>query len=63
MERIEIHPDGCNGQTVVRGTRITVQTILEYLEGGDSVQEILSGYPRLKRGRCSGLFGLCSQIV
>jgi Uncharacterized conserved protein len=47
MNRIEIHPDICNGKPVVKGTRITVQTILEFLAAGDSYQDILNAYPSL----------------
>ncbi len=47
--RIVINPDVCNGRPVVRGTRITVQTILEFLGAGDSVEEILEEYPSLTR--------------
>ena len=34
-ERIVINPDICNGRPVVRGTRIAVQTVLEFLAAGD----------------------------
>jgi len=34
---------------VVHGTRITVQTILEYLGAGDSIDEVLEEYPSLTR--------------
>ena len=47
MDRIEINPDICNGKPVIRGTRITVQTILEFLGAGDSIEEVLEGYPSL----------------
>ena len=47
MERIEINPDICNGKPVIKGTRITVQTILEFLGAGDSIEEVLEGYPSL----------------
>ena len=49
MDRIEINPDICNGKPVIRGTRITVQTILEFLGAGDSIEEVLEGYPTLHR--------------
>jgi uncharacterized protein (DUF433 family) len=62
MNRIEIHPDVCNGQPVVRGTRITVQTILEYLESGDSVQEVLLGYPSLKREDVLACLGYARKL-
>lgn len=44
---IEIHPDVCNGRPVVRGTRITVESVLGMLAAGDSVEEVVKAYPRL----------------
>jgi len=49
MDRIVIQPDVCNGKPVVRGTRITAQTVLEHLAAGDSIQDVLEGYPSLTR--------------
>jgi uncharacterized protein (DUF433 family) len=48
-ERIVISPDVCNGRPVIRGTRITVQTVLEFLGAGDSIEEVLEEYPSLTR--------------
>ena len=47
--RIDIHPDICNGRPVIAGTRIPVQTIMEFLGAGDSINELLEAYPSLKR--------------
>ncbi|WP_310590266.1 DUF433 domain-containing protein [Dyadobacter bucti] len=33
-ERIAVNPDICNGRPVIRGMRITVQTVLEFLFPG-----------------------------
>jgi len=49
MSRIAIDPDICNGQPVVDGTRITAQTVLEFLAAGDSVDDIVQEYPSLSR--------------
>jgi uncharacterized protein (DUF433 family) len=49
MSRIEINPDICNGQPVVAGTRITAQSILEFLAAGDSIEDLLEEYPSLTR--------------
>ena len=49
MNRIELNPEVCNGRPVVRGTRITVQTVLSYLTAGDSVDEVLRAHPTLSR--------------
>jgi uncharacterized protein (DUF433 family) len=48
-DRIAINPDVCNGRPVIGGTRITVQTVLEFLGAGDSIEEILEEYPSLTR--------------
>lgn len=48
-ERIVINPEICNGRPVVRGTRITAQTVLEFLAVGDSVEDVLEEYPTLTR--------------
>lgn len=47
--RIELHPDICNGRPVVRGTRVSVQTILEFLGAGDTIEDLLGAYPSLSR--------------
>ena len=49
LSKIEINPDICNGKPVVAGTRISVETILEFLSAGDSMEDILNGYPSLSR--------------
>jgi len=49
MERIVIDPDILNGKPSIRGTRISVQTIMEFLGSGDSIEELLESYPSLKR--------------
>ena len=48
-DRIDVHPDVCNGRPVIAGTRIPVQTIMEFLGAGDSIDEVLEAYPALKR--------------
>jgi len=47
MDRIIVDTAICNGKPVIRGKRITVQTILEFLSAGDSKEEILKQYPTL----------------
>ena len=48
-DRIDVHPDICNGRPVIAGTRIPVQTIMEFLGAGDSIDDVLEAYPTLKR--------------
>jgi uncharacterized protein (DUF433 family) len=48
-ERITIDDNICNGRPTVRGTRITVQTILDFLSAGDAEKDILKQYPSLEQ--------------
>jgi len=47
-ERIAIDPDICNGRPIIRGKRITVQTVLEFLFAGTTREELLAQYPILE---------------
>jgi uncharacterized protein (DUF433 family) len=44
---ISIEPGTCSGKPIIRGLRITVQDVLEYLAGGMSEDEILANSPDL----------------
>lgn len=46
-DRIVIDSAICNGKPIIRGKRITVQTILEFLSAGDSKEDILKQFPSL----------------
>jgi uncharacterized protein (DUF433 family) len=37
------------GAVVFYGTRVPIQTLLDYLEAGDSIDEFLAGFPSVKR--------------
>ena len=42
-------PDLMGGAPVFSGTRVPVQTLLDYLEAGDSIDEFLKGFPSVTR--------------
>jgi len=63
MDRISINPDICNGQPVITGTRITAQTILEFLAAGDSVDDVLEEYPRLTKDDVLACIALSSLLM
>lgn len=46
-ERIEINPEICHGKPRIKGTRIMISIILEWLESGKSFEEIIDAYPGL----------------
>jgi uncharacterized protein (DUF433 family) len=61
--RISIKPDVCNGKPVVRGTRITVQTVLAFLAAGDSVEDVLEEYPKLTRADVQACLDYASRVI
>ncbi len=45
--RITIEPGKRSGQPCIRGMRMTVQDVLEYLAGGMTAEEVLADFPEL----------------
>jgi len=46
-ERIVRDPTICGGEPVIKGTRVTLRTVLASLSDGDSVDAIVKAYPTL----------------
>ncbi len=42
-------PETMHGVPVFRGTRVPVQTLFEYLEGGERLEDFLEGFPTVSR--------------
>ncbi len=47
LDRISIDPNVCFGKPCIKGTRIWVSLILDFLASGDTEQDILGNYPDL----------------
>ncbi|MFZ0612386.1 MAG: DUF433 domain-containing protein [Desulfobacterales bacterium] len=47
-DRISIDPGICHGKPCIKGTRIMVSIILDYLKAGESTASIIKQYPTLK---------------
>ena len=46
---ISCSPDVMGGTAVFAGTRVPVQTLLDYLEAGESIDDFLEGFPSVSR--------------
>jgi uncharacterized protein (DUF433 family) len=53
--RITIDPAICHGKPVIRGLRYPVESMLEYLAAGDTIEDLLTEYPDLGARRSAGL--------
>jgi uncharacterized protein (DUF433 family) len=62
-DRITIASDVCNGKPVIRGTRITVQTVLEFLGAGDSIDDVLAEYPTLTREDVQACLDYAARVM
>ncbi len=49
LDRITINPEICHGKPTIRGLRYPVETILELLSSGMTIEEILADYEDLER--------------
>jgi uncharacterized protein (DUF433 family) len=59
-ERITINADVRSGKPCIKGTRITVYDILEYLAGGMSEEEILSDFDSLSHEDIQAVFAFAA---
>jgi uncharacterized protein (DUF433 family) len=49
MQSIVRDPETMHGVPVFRGTRVPVQTLFDYLEGGETLEDFLAGFPTVSR--------------
>jgi uncharacterized protein (DUF433 family) len=48
---VSIDPEVMGGTPCFTGTRVPVQTLLDYIEAGDSIDDFLDGFPTVKRAQ------------
>jgi len=46
---ISVSPDILGGTPVFAGTRVPIQTLLDYLKGGENIDDFLEGFPSVRR--------------
>lgn len=62
-ERITIDADLSNGKPTIRGTRLTVNTILEFLSAGETREELLYQYPDLENEDIDACLKFASDLM
>ena len=63
MKRITVNPEICNGKPVIRGMRITVSTILDFLAVGETTEKILDAYPVLEKEDIMACLEFASRVA
>jgi uncharacterized protein (DUF433 family) len=56
-------PERLSGAAVFAGTRVPVQTLIEYLEGGDSLDAFLADFPDVSREHAVAVLELARQAL
>ncbi len=49
LNRITINPEVAHGKPTIRNKRYTVEGMLEYLAGGDTIEDLLKEFPDLEK--------------
>jgi len=60
---INIDPEIMSGAPVFRGTRVTIQTLFDYLEHGRGLKDFLEGFPSVTREQAVSLLELAKSIL
>jgi len=63
MERITVNPEICNRKPIIRGMRITVSTILDFLAAGETTPNILDAYPVLEKEDIMACLEYASRVA
>lgn len=56
-------PDVMGGTPCFAGTRVPVQTLLDYLEAGDSIDDFLEGFPTVRRKQVIELLETATERI
>jgi uncharacterized protein (DUF433 family) len=56
-------PDVHSGALVFAGTRVPVDTLIDYLKAGDSIDHFLEGFPTVERWQVEGFLELSPEAV
>ncbi len=60
---ISLDQDVCHGKPCFKGTRIMAGSVLELLEAGQSIQQILEAYPSLTTQHIQAALHLASDLL
>ena len=63
FDRITMDPQKCFGKPCIRGLRIPVATVLAFLSGGMSVEEMLKEWPELEREDIYQALGFAAALM
>ena len=57
------NPDILGGTPVFRGTRVPIQALFDYLEGGETLKDFLEGFPTVSREAAIGALEEAKELL
>ena len=60
---VEINPHKVSGTPVFAGTRVPIQNLFDYLEGGESLMDFLEGFPPVTHEQAIAVLELAKQSL
>jgi len=63
FERITVDPEVCHGKPCVKGTRVMVWQVVQFLANGDTVDTILGAYPELTREDVQACLAFAAELT
>jgi len=61
--RITTNPTICHGKPTIRNTRYMVESILEYLAGGDTIEDLLHEFPDLNEKDIFACIAYANKVI
>jgi len=63
LKRITVDPQVCHGKPCIKGTRIMVWQVVQFLANGDTVEAILAAYPGLAREDVQACLAFAAELT
>jgi uncharacterized protein (DUF433 family) len=60
---IEIDPEKLSGAPVFTGTRVPIKNLFDYLEGGETLEDFLEGFPPVTREQAIAVLELAEKSL
>ncbi len=60
---IEINPDKVSGTPVFAGTRVPIKNLFDYLEGGETLEDFLEGFPPVSREQAVAVLEMAEKSL
>ncbi|RYZ66366.1 MAG: DUF433 domain-containing protein [Proteobacteria bacterium] len=62
-ELITVDPDILSGTPVFKGTRVSIETLFDHLEAGDSLEVFLDDFPSVSREQAVALLEVANRLL